>query len=81
MVCPIPKNEARGGGREDQPHVQGAVAVWAQEGLESYPTLKVRKGGSEEIPFVQGKEQWLRFPGAAVKRYPTPKGRETQVRW
>ena len=26
--------EARGGGREQQPHVQGAVAAWAQEGLE-----------------------------------------------
>ena len=35
----------------------------------SYPTLKVRKGGGEEIPFVQGKEQQLRFAGAAVKRY------------
>ena len=46
----------------------------------SYPTLKVRKGGGEEIPLVQGKEQRLRFAGAAVKRYPTPKVRETQVR-
>ena len=26
--------EARGGGREEQPHFQGVVAVWAQEGLE-----------------------------------------------
>ena len=43
--------------------------------------MKVRKGGGEEIPFVQGKEQQLRFAGAAVKRYPTPKVRETQVRW
>ena len=42
--------------------------------------MKVRKGGSEEIPLVQGKEQWLRFAGAAVKRYPTPKVRETQVK-
>ena len=39
------------------------------------------KGGSEEIPLVQGKEQWLRFAGAAVETYPTPKVRETQVRW
>ena len=46
----------------------------------SYPTLKVRRGGSEEIPLVHGKEQWLYFAGAAVKRYPTPKVRETQVR-
>ena len=42
--------------------------------------LKVRKGGGEEIPLVQGKEQWLHFAGAAVERYPTPKVRETQVR-
>ena len=41
--------------------------------------MKVRKGGSEEIPLFQGKEQRLCFPGAAVKRYPTPKVRETQV--
>ena len=37
--------------------------------------MKVRKGGGKE-----GKEQWLRFAGAAVKRYPTPKVRETQIR-
>ena len=43
--------------------------------------MKVRKGSGEEIPLVQGKKQWLRFAGAAVKRYPTPKVRETQVRW
>ena len=46
----------------------------------SYSTFKVRRGGSEEIPLIQGKEQWLRFAGAAVKRYPMPKVRETQVR-
>ena len=42
--------------------------------------MKVRRGCGEEIPFIQGKEQWLRFAGAAVKRYPVPKVRETQVR-
>ena len=42
--------------------------------------MKVRKGGGEEIPLVQGREHWLRFAGAAVKRYPTPEVRETQVR-
>ena len=41
--------------------------------------LKVRKGSGEEIPLVQGKEQWLRFAGAAVKRYPASKVRETQT--
>ena len=36
----------------------------------SYSTLKVRRGGHEEIPLVQGKEQWLCFAEAAAKRYP-----------
>ena len=43
--------------------------------------FKVRRGGGEEIPLVQGKQQQLRFAGAAMKRYPTSKVRETQVRW
>ena len=42
--------------------------------------MKVRKGGGEEIPLVKGKEQRLHFARAAVKRYPTFKVRETQVR-
>ena len=42
--------------------------------------FKIRRGGGEEIPLVQSKEQWLRFAGAAVKRYPTYKVREIQVR-
>ena len=42
--------------------------------------MKVRKGGGEEIYLVQGKEQWLCFAGAAVKRFSTPKVREIQVR-
>ena len=42
--------------------------------------FKVRRGGSEEIPLVQDKEQWLPFAGAPVKRYPTSKVGETQVR-
>ena len=37
--------ETRGSGREDQPHVQGAVAAWAQEGLE-------------ELSCVEGQEGW-----------------------
>ena len=31
--------------------------------------MKVRNGGGKEIPLIQGKEQWLCFAGAAVKRY------------
>ena len=48
------------------------MAVWAQE----YPTLKVRKGGGEDIPLVQGKEQQLHVAGAAIKRYPMSKLRD-----
>ena len=46
----------------------------------SYSTFKVRRGGDEEIPLFQGKEQRLHLAGAAVKRYPKSKVRETQVR-
>ena len=46
-----------------------------------YSMFKVRRSNCEEIPLVQGKEQRLHFAGAAVKRYPTSKVRETQVRW
>ena len=34
----------------------------------SYSTFKVRRGGGEEVPLVQGKEQRWLFAGAAVKR-------------
>ena len=47
----------------------------------SYPRAKVSSGGHEEIPHVQGKEQWLCFAGAAMKRYLTSKVREIPGRW
>ena len=40
---PVP--EARGGSQEEQPHAQGAVAAWVQEGLE-------------ELSHVEGQEGW-----------------------
>ena len=46
--------EARGSGREEQPHVQGA----------ELSHVEGQKGGGEEIPLIQGKEQQLRFAGA-----------------
>ena len=64
--------------REELPHVQEAAATQAKEGRKEL--LPVRRGGCEEIPFVQGKGQRLCFAGAAMKRYPTSKVRETQVR-
>ena len=41
----------------------------------SFSMFKVRRGSREEIPPLQGKEQWLCFAGAAVKRDPTSKVR------
>ena len=37
--------------------------------------LKVRNGGGKEILLVQGKEQWLCFAGAAMKRCPHVQGK------
>ena len=76
----LPCVRGRGGGREELLHIQGALAVQAQEGLEELSHIEGQKGSGEEISLVQGKEQRLSFAGAAVKRYPTPKVRETQVR-
>ena len=70
--------EARGG-LERWLHVQREVAARAQEGLEELFHLKFGRAGGEEIPLVQGKEHRLHSAGAAVKRYPTSKVRETQV--
>ena len=61
------------------PEIRGCCAGW-RRAERSYSTFKVRRDGREEIPLVQGKEQQLHFAGAAVKRYPTSKVRETQVR-
>ena len=40
-----PTSEVRGGSREEQPHIQGAVAEGVQEGLE-------------ELSHVEGQEVW-----------------------
>ena len=68
-------SEVRGGARGEQPHIQGAVAARVQEGREELLHVQGQEG-----QLVQVKGQRLRFAGAAVKRYPTSKVRETQVR-
>ena len=65
----------RGSRQEEQPHVQGAAAAQVQEGGEELLHVQGQEG-----QLVQGKEQWLCFAGAAVKRYPMSNVRETQVR-
>ena len=39
-----PTSKARGGGREEQPHAQGVVAVQAQEGLEELFHIQGQEG-------------------------------------
>ena len=39
-----PESEFRGSGREEQPHVQGAVAARAQEGLEELSHVEDQEG-------------------------------------
>ena len=41
-------------------------------GTKEATHVQVSSGGSEEMYLVQGKEQWLRFAGIAVKIHPTP---------
>ena len=40
-----------------------------------YSTFKVRRGSSEEIPLVQGKEEQLCFAGAAWEEIPHAQGK------
>ena len=40
---------------------------------KSHSTFKVRRGSPEEIPLIQGKEQWLHFAGVAVRKTPRPR--------
>ena len=39
-----PMPEAKGIGREQRPHLQGVVAVWAKEGLEELFHVQGQKG-------------------------------------
>ena len=39
-----PTSQARGGSWEEQPHVQGVVAAWAQEGLEELSHVEGQEG-------------------------------------
>ena len=52
-----------------------------RSGWEELPHAQGQWRDQEELPHIQYQEQWLRFAGAAVKRYPTSKVRENKVRW
>ena len=72
--------EVRGGGQEEQPHVQEWRLHRHKRAKRSYCMFKDRRGDREEITLIQGKEQCLHFTGAAMQRYPMSKVRETLVR-
>ena len=73
--------EVRGGAERSNPRSKERWMRGRRRAERSYSMFKVRRGSCEEIPLVQGKEQQLRFGGAAMKGYPTSKIKETQVRW
>ena len=52
---PMPK--ARAHSREEQPHVQGAVAVWVQEGLEELFHVQGQEGGAAVKRYPSSKER------------------------
>ena len=74
-------SEVRGCGREELPMPEERWLCGNRRTERSYSMFKVRRCDPEEICLIQGKEQQLCFTGAAVRRYPTSKVRETQVRW
>ena len=49
------------GGATPPPRGSGCAGTGGPRGAIPRPTLKVRKGGGEEIPLIQSKEQQLRF--------------------
>ena len=63
------------GCHQDLPNVKEQQLHGCRRAKSSYSTFRVRRGGLEEIPLVQVKEQRLCFAEAA-----TSKVRETQVR-
>ena len=63
-----PTPEVRGQGREELPTSKERRLRRCRRAERSYSSFKVRRGGCETIPLVQGKEQRLRFAGAALKR-------------
>ena len=91
-----PTPEARAANGRSNPMSKEQWLPGSRRAERSYSTFNVRKDGFEEIPLIQGKvqrlcfageiphiqgkEQRLRFAGAAMKRNPTSKVRETQVR-
>ena len=70
-----PMSKVRGGSERSYPTSKEQRLHRHRRAERSYSMFKVRR-----VNFIQGKEQWLCFAGAAMKKYPTSNVRETQVR-
>ena len=64
----FPTPEVRGSPERSYPTSKEQLLCGRRRAERSYSTFKVRRGGREKIPLVQGKAQRLHFAGAAVKR-------------
>ena len=53
--------EVRGGGRGEQPHIQGPMAAWVQEGREELLLVTVRRGGLTRYPLSKVRETKVRW--------------------
>nr|CAI9689613.1 unnamed protein product [Rangifer tarandus platyrhynchus] len=69
----IPRLKSGASAERSNPTSKERRLCWRSRAERIYSLFKVRRGGREEIPLIQGKEQRLRFPGAAMKRHPTSK--------
>ena len=79
MIC-IPRPRSGVAAKRSNPTSKEQWLCGRRRTKRSYSMFKVRRGSSEEIPLVQSKEQQLHFAGAAIKRFPVSKVRESQVR-
>ena len=79
MIC-IPRPRSGVAAERSNPTSKEQWLCGHRRAKRSYSMFKVRRGSSEEIPLVQSKEQQLHFAGAAIKRFPVSKVRESQVR-
>ena len=70
-----PMSKVWGGSERSYPTSKEQRLHRRRRAERSYSMFKVRR-----VNFIQGKEQWLCFAGAAMKKYPTSNVRETQVR-
>ena len=85
VVRSYPSPKVRGGGREEQPDLQGPAAAQVQEGREELlhvpgqgpclrgATPRPRSGAPPERSNPTSKEQRLRSSGSAMKRDPKSK--------